>query len=323
MPPDDTASAEILLSILVPTWNRENYLRRLLAVLLPVLREHSQLELVISNNSSTDGTAAYLATLAGLERVRIYHQAVNLGATVNVAWLYGQARGKYLWLVGDDDMVEPDLIGTVCEMVRQEPSLGWVHLPHRWSGGVSPHASPCPSAVERRATGREFFVPYLLGLTFVTANVMNTKRVQAALSRLAFETNYWPMVLTMTATADHPAAVLNVCKIEAGDDITWGDVFHATLNFHMPLALMNCPVLSKTEKNACLRQRYLEQPEFLDRLIWLNPGLLLRIFRQAPQLCNLAFVGRVTRKTLRRIFSPRKPTVKGQGVQPAGQARDR
>ena len=263
------------------------------------------MELVVSNNGSTDGTAGYLDSLDVQARVRVYHQPVNLGATLHVGWLYGQARGTFLWMIGDDDMIEPDLVEIVCDTLRRNPALGWILLPHRFPQGPVPVASPCPAVPEFHASSRELFPSWLLWMTFVTANVIRTRSTQAVLPRLRFDTSYWPMTMLMMAVADQPAAVLNVCKIEGGSEITWADEAQVISNIQLPHAILNCAVLSNSEKRACLRRRYTAQPEYLDRLTWLRPGLLLRIFWVAPQLCNPAFFARVVRKVCRRLFTSR------------------
>lgn len=305
MEPNVTPSAKPLLSILVPSWNRENYLRRLLGVLLPVVGDNPLVELVVSNNGSTDGTAAFLDSLGGRTRVRVHHQPVNLGATIHIGWIYGQAHGTYLWMIGDDDLIESDLVATVCQILTSNPSLGWIHLPHKFTKGDDSLLSTCPAGRVQVGQGRELFPIYFRWLTFVTANVIRTDLLQRALPGVRFELSYWPAALLMTAVADQPATVLNERKVQGGWERTWADEFHEVTHFHLPLAVLNHRALSPAEKQDCLRKLYAMLPELLDRLIWLRPSLLLRIFRAAPQLCSPGFFTRVARKACRRLLSRR------------------
>jgi hypothetical protein len=296
-------SSEGLLSILVPTWNREQDLRTLLGQLLPLVAANPALDLVVSNNCSPDGTRAYLDGLGPWPRVRIVHQPINYGPNLHTAWLYGQARGRYLWLIGDDDHIEPDLPGQVCDILRQDPALAWVHIPHRWwsRSKVYSLASQRPPAPVRCAKARVLFPVYFRWITFLTSNVMRTDLLQAALPRMTFSTGFWPVTLLMESMAEHPAYVLAEYQISAGAEITWSEQAQGLFHFDLPLTALNSPVLSPREKRQCLIERYRGAEEYLDRLIWLRPSLLLRIFRTAPSLCSPAFFSRVAKKGFRNL----------------------
>ena len=297
-----------LVSILVPTWNRVAKLRQLLDVLLPAVHARLELDLVISDNSSTDGTDAFLASLPAHPRIRFIRQPINYGPNLHLAWLYGQARGKYLWMIGDDDMVEPDLPGIVIEKLQADPALGLFHLPHRaYPPNAPAFQSNCPPAILRVQRARELFGQYIVWMTFISGNVMRTDLVHAALPLVTFATAYWPMDLLVRATANHPAAVLNQCKITAGTEITWANDEFAISNFDYPTAILQCPVLSRREKSACLHNRYDLAPEFLDRLVLHNPRLMLEIFLVAPSLCSVSFFLRLIRKGARRLSGARPP----------------
>src|SRR3954470_10467928 len=130
--PRMTENRDHLLTILVPTFNRRKNLEELLKVLLPAVRNAPQVQLLVSSNGSSDGTDQILAPLRALPRVQVFEQPINYGMHIHLAWLYGQARGKYLWMLGDDDLIEPDLLPLVVEKLRLNPSWGCLHLPHRF-----------------------------------------------------------------------------------------------------------------------------------------------------------------------------------------------
>ena len=290
-----------ILSILIPTYNREKDLRRLLAVVIPFVERKPDVELIVSNNGSADGTAAFIESLPPNPRIRIVNQPIGYGVHIHLGWIYGQARGRFLWMIGDDDMVEPALMERVCGILRAEPELGWIHLPHRFIGLDKPVNSPCPAEVQRLTKGREIFPSHLRWITFVTANVIRSGEVHASLPKLRFNHSFWPMTLLTMATADLPAMILNECKIEGGLEITWKDEVSEISNFHLPIAIFESPVFTIEEQRAALLAHYTNQPEYLDRLIFLRPSLLFRIFRRCPKLCSLSFVVRVVKKVWRRV----------------------
>jgi glycosyltransferase involved in cell wall biosynthesis len=302
-----------LLTILIPTFNRATELQKLIEVLVPVLSETPEVDLIVSSNGSTDGTQELLQQIKGLERVRVVEQPINYGMHIHLAWLYGQAQGRYLWMIGDDDMVEPELVERICQKLQEDPNLGWVHLPHAFCPqNEEPLCSLRPERDERYPEGRALFAPYIRWLTFITANVIRSDLLQPQLRKLAFDNYFWPASLLMMAVAHSPACVINDCRIKAGPDITWQDKIHEVIDFHLPKAILNSSVLSRREIRLCLTRRYVDSPSHLDRLTFLQPLLLLRIFRAAPNLCNASFIWRVSKKVLKKLFntpSPRTPAM--------------
>jgi glycosyltransferase involved in cell wall biosynthesis len=116
-------------------------------------------DLIISSNGASDGTADVLKDLGELSKVRVVVQPVNYGMHIHLAWLYGQAQGKYLWMIGDDDLVEPILLERICEKLREEPDLGWIHLPHAF---YQRDADPVYSLRPDRTSGTTAVVNYFL-----------------------------------------------------------------------------------------------------------------------------------------------------------------
>jgi len=82
------------------------------------------LEIIISNNASTDDTVATLKVWQAQEpNLRIHHQAENIGAERNFYFLANQARGEFLWVFGDDDRIEPSAVEFILKRIKQHRSL--------------------------------------------------------------------------------------------------------------------------------------------------------------------------------------------------------
>lgn len=107
-----------LLTIAIPTYNRAAYLRQNLAQLRAELRqvEPERVEILVSDNCSPDSTPAVVqdAVESGFA-IRYVRNPENLGWGRNFAQCYDLARGKYVLLLGDDDLFVdgalPTLIG--------------------------------------------------------------------------------------------------------------------------------------------------------------------------------------------------------------------
>ena len=118
-------AATPFLSVCIPTYNRAPRLGVTLERFADVLRNssnRSDVEVVISDNASTDATAgvvrAALGALAGT-RVRVYTQRENLGAEGNFKFLYEHAAGEYVLLWGDDDTLNHGQLDLLVRDLRE------------------------------------------------------------------------------------------------------------------------------------------------------------------------------------------------------------
>ena len=99
-----------LLTIAIPTYNRSACLGELLAMLAAQnLDTQSEVEIIVSDNASSDDTEAVVAaiTQTGKLHLRYHRHPENIGANPNFAFCYKAARGRYFWLFSDDDLILP------------------------------------------------------------------------------------------------------------------------------------------------------------------------------------------------------------------------
>lgn len=113
------------LSIVIPTYNRREYL----AQCLDSLREvRVDCEIVISDNASTDGTAEMVAQRAQIDsRIRYVRNEHNLGLAANNNRALREARGEYLCLLGDDDLSLPGNFEKKTAILDAYPHIGLVY----------------------------------------------------------------------------------------------------------------------------------------------------------------------------------------------------
>lgn len=96
---------EIFLTIGIPTWNRHDFLLRNVTTLIAEINNTAaRVELFVSDNHSTDATEALCQQLAAQHSFfRYFRQPQNRGANANFQYVVQAAKGKYVWLLGDDD----------------------------------------------------------------------------------------------------------------------------------------------------------------------------------------------------------------------------
>jgi abequosyltransferase len=109
-----------LLTIAIPTYNRRERLALLLGMLEPQIAELLQVELLISDNASDDGTEELVrgAIAEGL-RCRYLRNPENYDADPNFLQCYEQAAGTYVWIFGDDDVLFPGSLETILQRLKE------------------------------------------------------------------------------------------------------------------------------------------------------------------------------------------------------------
>jgi glycosyltransferase involved in cell wall biosynthesis len=100
-----------LISIVLCTYNGELFLREQLDSLLA--QTYPNLEIIISDDASTDGTIDILKTYATNKAIRLYLNEENKGYIQNFSFALGHANGAYISLCDQDDIWLPHKIETL------------------------------------------------------------------------------------------------------------------------------------------------------------------------------------------------------------------
>ncbi len=105
-----------LVSVGIPVYNGQNYLEDAMRSVLA--QSLDDLELIVSDNASTDRTAEIIQDLAATDSRIVYlRNPRNLGAAPNYNRAFAAARGRYFkWLAHDDRMLPDYLARTVAAL---------------------------------------------------------------------------------------------------------------------------------------------------------------------------------------------------------------
>ena len=112
----------IKLSICIPTFNRLDDLKTCLGFLAPqtAAAPTGQVEIVIVNNASTDGTKGFIEELASQHSfVRAFHNPQNVGWDGNTAKCIEYAQGEYTALLSDDDFYLEGQVEQILDVLSQ------------------------------------------------------------------------------------------------------------------------------------------------------------------------------------------------------------
>jgi glycosyltransferase involved in cell wall biosynthesis len=109
-----------LVTVGVPTYNRGETAER--AARSALAQDHPAIEVIVSDDASTDDTGDRLARLAAEDpRLRHLRQESNLGHALNFQHVLEQAQGEYFMWLSDDDWIDPGYVSRCLAVLREEP----------------------------------------------------------------------------------------------------------------------------------------------------------------------------------------------------------
>src|SRR6185369_871876 len=115
------ADPKPLVSIGLPVYNGERYLGEALASLLS--QTLADLEIVVSDNASTDATASIVHAYAERDaRVKYHRNPSNVGAICNFNRTFELAAGKYFKWHACDDLCAPTYLEKCVATLEEDPS---------------------------------------------------------------------------------------------------------------------------------------------------------------------------------------------------------
>ncbi|GAA5520550.1 glycosyltransferase [Aliifodinibius salicampi] len=113
-----------LVTIGIPTYNRADaYLKEALESALN--QTYSNIEIVVSDNCSTDNTSE-LVNCYQDSRIKYYRHNENIGANNNFNYCLEKASGEYFLLLHDDDKVDSDFVEACLEDVNYRTDVGLI-----------------------------------------------------------------------------------------------------------------------------------------------------------------------------------------------------
>ena len=106
-----------LVSIIIPTFSRPQYLRE--AIDSALAQTYRNLEVLVFDNGTMDETLAVAEQAAERdERVQFRRNARNLGMSANFNALADAARGEFLVAIGDDDRLLPEFVARLLAVMH-------------------------------------------------------------------------------------------------------------------------------------------------------------------------------------------------------------
>ena len=109
------------VSVIIPTWNRSEELRTCLESVLA--QEHDDVEVIVVDNGSTDGTSEMLKER--FPDVRLISNQTNVGACAARNQAMVESSGNLLWFLDSDSEVsDPRCLANMLSRLQEDASIG-------------------------------------------------------------------------------------------------------------------------------------------------------------------------------------------------------
>jgi glycosyltransferase involved in cell wall biosynthesis len=118
---------KLKLSICIPTYNRAPYLEKCLSSIFNQIDENLSVEIIVSDNCSTDNTSEIVCKYADKSNFKVYRQVENLGAVRNVLKLVKEySSAEFCWIIGDDDYLKSGAIKSVISILQNHNDIDFI-----------------------------------------------------------------------------------------------------------------------------------------------------------------------------------------------------
>ncbi len=115
----DVAPTSPVVSVLIPVYNGARYLAATIESVLS--QTFGDFELVISDDASSDDSLAIIRSFND-PRIRLVTNTRNLGFGGNWNRVLGEARGEFIKLLPQDDLLHPECLARQLDALRGRPA---------------------------------------------------------------------------------------------------------------------------------------------------------------------------------------------------------
>jgi abequosyltransferase len=194
------------LSICIPTFNRISDLDKCLRSITAQIDElqTADVEVVVSDNASTDGTEDLLREYASKHPyLRYSRNDENIGYAKNINNVVASSKGKYCWLLGSDDELWS---GSLAEVLKATVEKTDIIL-----------GNPVTHGRHRRyLTEQPGHVFYIKGSSDFAGYINKCTEISAAfafISTIVVKKDFWDNVALSKFEYEHPYThMLRICK---------------------------------------------------------------------------------------------------------------
>lgn len=186
-----------LVSICVPAYNATRYIAETVRSILA--QDYSNIELLIQDNCSTDGTWEMLQDLAARHpQISIQQNGRNVGMVGNFNRVVNRACGEFVMVMGSDDLLEPAFARRCVETFAQYPQTDIVAANFLYYDGESGKTWPkliklAPGSQRRFVGGVVIANNFSINFSLFRRETLQALRVDGNPFLTSFYTFDWEM----------------------------------------------------------------------------------------------------------------------------------
>ena len=237
-----------ILEICIPTFNRrEKVLQTVKFIIEERTRANAEISIHIKDNASSDGT--YLALLehfSDVPNLKVTQNTTNVGLVKNLLFLIDESKGKYTWLVGDDDILHEGIVKEVISACNTNPNMIFINHNAFYDNGNIAFESAFP--IKKNLDLLDVFSFSFTSVMFITASVYNTKVIKE-ITKLQLENKSparlsAPLYWALKAGSFEKLYVLDKILItNIWGDISWKNEKYKVAILNVPTELLKCSLL--------------------------------------------------------------------------------
>jgi abequosyltransferase len=118
-----------LLTIAIPTYNRALSLDETLQSITQQIDDRKDIEIVISDNASTDATYEIVQKyLTQFSQIKYYKNEINKGIDYNIYKAAALSTGEYVYFLSDDDIMLPNSLNKMLSLIQEHQDIGFFYI---------------------------------------------------------------------------------------------------------------------------------------------------------------------------------------------------
>ncbi|MGH4052932.1 MAG: glycosyltransferase family 2 protein [Clostridium sp.] len=122
-----------VLTIGIPTYNRAEFLRKLLENIYSQVGNNYRFEVVVCDNASTDNTSIIIDEYKEKYDTLVYcKNQENIGVSKNIQKVLDISNGEYINLHGDDDFFNEGVYSAIINMINANRDCDLMYLSMKW-----------------------------------------------------------------------------------------------------------------------------------------------------------------------------------------------
>jgi glycosyltransferase involved in cell wall biosynthesis len=116
-----------LMTIAIPTYNGAATIGNLLDLLLPQCTE--EIEVIISDNNSTDGTELLIEQYKkSFHFINYVRNDKNIGPDANYLQCMNMSKGQFIWLISDDDIIIENSLENIIAFLKKNSTISLAYV---------------------------------------------------------------------------------------------------------------------------------------------------------------------------------------------------